>query len=184
MTMTQFSLVAAIGWGVVVAAAALGSTRLRRRQRTRAGPAAAGGPAPAITVVDLVVGGCAGLVAFGGILLGVHLTVRFTIFGSIAITYLVLVVGVPLAVVAVLAGSVAGRGRDGASSRGRVLSRPALGGVPRRPAPRTGRLLRHPRRALDARRRPARPAAGGRIPRRGAVAGRRGDDRSADPHDR
>jgi predicted MPP superfamily phosphohydrolase len=139
--MSDFSLFAALVWGTVAGTAVVAAgwarrSGARRGDRVEAGdasPAAAhgagdGGRRPAQVVLgDLVIGGIVAAVAFAGVFLVCHLTIRFTVFGSIAITYLALVVGVPLAMtIVLLAGAWSRRRAATGGARSRVASRPAL----------------------------------------------------------
>jgi predicted MPP superfamily phosphohydrolase len=120
--MARGSLVAAIAWAVLVAASVVVAGRVRRRHAEADG--GTDRPVTGVEAADLLVGGFAGVAGVVAIFLAVHFTVRFTMFGGIAIAYLVLVVGVPLAMVGVLVAAFVGRDRHGGEA-GRVASRPA-----------------------------------------------------------
>jgi predicted MPP superfamily phosphohydrolase len=117
------SLLVAIGWAVVVATSVVVAARVRLH-RSRAG--ASGGPVVALRMSDLVVGGVVGIITYAAIFVAIHLTIRFTVFGGLAITYLDLVVGVPLVMVAVLAAAAATRRAVRSRGSARMGTRPAL----------------------------------------------------------
>jgi predicted MPP superfamily phosphohydrolase len=117
------ALLVAIGWAAVVVA----SVVVAAWRRTRSGSSAGTDDrVVGLRSADLLIGGFVGIAAFTGILVAGHLTVRFTVFGAIALTYLVLVVGVPVVMASSLvAGWVFGRRRAPAGGA-RLGTRPAL----------------------------------------------------------
>ena len=123
MTMAQYSLAAAIGWAaaVIVAVLAVGRTRVAGASRPGSSAAPAG-----LALMDLVAGAIVGLVAYVGALLAAHTLQRMTVFGSMSVTYLMLVVGVPLAAVGILVGAVVRRRRRRDRIGERLATRPAL----------------------------------------------------------
>ena len=123
MTMAQYSLAAAIGWAVAVTVAVLMTGRTRVAGADRSGSS---GTAAGLAFADLVVGAIVGLVGFVGALGVAHTLQRMTVFGSMSVTYLVLVVGVPLAAVGVLVGAVVRRRRRRNRIGTRLATRPAL----------------------------------------------------------
>ena len=130
MTMAVAALLAAIGWAVVVAASVIAAGRVRRRPKgsvsAATGPTGVGRPAAHLVLGDLLVGGFVGLATWGALLFIVNRTLRMTVFGAISVTYLILVVGLPLVSVAAVVAATVLRRRERAAPRPRAVSRPAL----------------------------------------------------------
>lgn len=123
MPMERYALLVALGWAIAVAAVVVlsGGTRVVGARKPGSTASGAG-----LTLADLLIGAVMGIVVYVGALVFAHRMLRMTVFGSMSITYLVLVVGVPLAAAGVLAGVAVRRRRARVDDAGRFASRPAL----------------------------------------------------------